>query len=226
LNNETLWLIGQILRKQLKHMMRLWRGIPWSLRAMLVNSISVMMSVYVLVLAWLLWQTRGLQPLQQADAVMVLGARAYVGGQVNPCLAARVALGVRLHQSGYAPYLLVTGGIDREDGVSEADVMRQLAQQAGVAHAAILTERASTSTYENLMLSQPVLEQYHLSRVIIVSEPYHIARIRLLAHAQGWHQIQVVGSTESLCWSHPRYAMRAVMREPLAIIQNKLKGYY
>lgn len=187
------------------------------------------LAVYIGLIGWILVQVKQFQqrPVYQADLIMVFGAHVQANGQLNRCLSARVQQAVQLYHAGYAPYLLMAGGINPEDGLSEADTMQRLAIQAGVPASRILRERASRNTYENLKLSQPLVQQLRAKKVIMVSDWFHLPRINQMAQAQGYAQRQMVAAyTDNPCWYNSQLRVRAVSREPLAITKNVLKGYF
>lgn len=162
---------------------------------------------------------------QPADAVLVLGNRAYRNGAPNPCLTGRVDTGVALVRAGLASQLVMSGGVDREDGRVEAEVMLQHAR--GIGHAgAVLLEAKSDSTRENLALSQPVLQAAGARRVIVVSEPYHLWRVERLARAGDFGRTFDVqyAAAPTACWQRWGMRFRGALREPLAIVNNALHG--
>ncbi|WP_043112497.1 YdcF family protein, partial [Pseudacidovorax intermedius] len=124
-------------------------------------------------------------PAKDADAALVLGNRAFIDGAPNPCLASRVDAAVALAQAGRVKLLVMSGGVDHEDGRIEADAMEGLARAAGYT-GPVLRESASQSTRENLRLSRPLLEAAGVRRVIVVTEPSHLWRTRQLARGSGF----------------------------------------
>lgn len=205
---------------------RILRRRHW--RFILSGGLLVLMAYFCLI-GWIIYQVKRFdqQPVHTADLIMVFGAHVQANGKLNRCLAARVQQAVRLYHAGYAPYLLMSGGINPEDGLSEADTMQRLAIQAGVPAARILRERASHNTYENLKLSQPLAQRIQAKQVIMVSDWFHLPRINQMAQAQGYMQRQMVAAyADNPCWYNPKLRARAVSREPLAIVKNVLKGYF
>src|SRR5579862_2199670 len=89
------------------------------------------------------------------------GPRCQQGFVVNPhynvCLESRINQAVYLYKNHYAPKILMSGGIDSGATVSEADTMKTIAEKDGIPAADILVETKSTSTYQNLALSQKIL---------------------------------------------------------------------
>jgi uncharacterized SAM-binding protein YcdF (DUF218 family) len=165
-------------------------------------------------------------PEQAADAALVLGNRAYLRGKPNPCLTGRVDAGLALARQGLVRELVMSGGEDWEDGRIEAEVMEHHARQAGYA-GPLVKEAKSTSTYENLALSRPLLEAAGVKRVIIVSEPYHLWRVERLARASGFDgafDVQYAAAPTS-CWRDWGMLFKGALREPLAIVNNAAKGY-
>jgi uncharacterized SAM-binding protein YcdF (DUF218 family) len=158
---------------------------------------------------------------QKADAVIVLGAQAYYpAGRWNPCLKARVERGVALVKAGYAPKLVLSGGVDKEDGAIEAQVMQDIAAAAGLPRRQTILEPRSTSTAENLRFSLALLTS---KRVLIVSDPFHLARAGMLARKLGL-EATLVGAPKSPCWSRFGIFSRFALREPLAMVENFLRG--
>ncbi|MBS0427986.1 MAG: YdcF family protein [Proteobacteria bacterium] len=165
-------------------------------------------------------------PARDADAALVLGNRVWLDGAPNPCLAARVDAAVALARAGRVPLLVMSGGVDHEDGRIEAEAMEGLARAAGYA-GPVLREPASQSTRENLVLSRPVLEAAGVRRVIVVTEPSHLWRTRQLAAGSGFDRAFDVqyAAAPSDCRRWDR-ALRAALREVAAVVNNAIRGDY
>ncbi|MDM0017706.1 YdcF family protein [Variovorax saccharolyticus] len=165
-------------------------------------------------------------PQRPADAALILGNRAYKDGRPNPCLTGRVDAGLALAQAGTVRQLVFSGGVDREDGRIEAEVMEQHARSAGYT-GALLLEPASQSTRENLSMSRGVLEAAGIRSVVIVTEPYHLWRAERLVRATGFDrlfEVQFAAATSS-CWQTWGMAFKGALREPFAIVNNAANGY-
>ena len=118
----------------------------------------------------------------------MLGCRLRPDGSPTSQLRRRLALGVKLYQSGAAPLIVVSGG---GAPVSEAQTMAELARAAGVPDPALVCEAASRNTAENALNSARLLRQIGLSRVLLVSSRMHLLRARWLFRLAG---LRVVGS--------------------------------
>lgn len=188
------------------------------------------LAVLLTALALYVWrhaQERLARPqLQAADAALVLGNRAYLNGKPNPCLTNRVDRGLELWRVGQVRLLTLSGGVDREDGRIEAQVMAAHARSAGYS-GVLLEESLSSSTRENLAMSWPVLQAAGVRRVIVVSDAYHLWRVERLARASGFDgafDVQYAAAPAD-CGRPAWQAMRSALREPLAIVNNALNGY-
>ncbi|MFW5704166.1 MAG: YdcF family protein [Patescibacteria group bacterium] len=143
----------------------------------------------------------GLDTSQKADAAIVLGAASYIDGQLNPCLISRVEEGVELYKEGTVPILIMSGGDDEEHiGVNEAKTMQMIAIDQGVPAEHIRVEARSTSTYENIIFTQNILQSEEASSVILVTEPFHMPRARITAQKHLKIPVYVKPATESPCW--------------------------
>jgi len=118
------------------------------------------------------------------DAIVVLGTRVLAGGRPSPALARRIDHAIRLYHQGFAEHLLLSGGLGAEPP-AEAEVMRALAVDAGVPAARIVLETGSTSTFENALMSAALLHERRWSRVLVVSDGYHLPRALLVFRRLG-----------------------------------------
>ena len=197
--------------------MRWWRLALLALTAVLLAGYGAIAAV--------IWQHArerlGQPPQRSADAALVLGNRAYLRGAPNPCLTGRGDAAVALARAGRVPRLVMSGGVDREDGRVEAEVMEAHARSIGYA-GPVLQEKVSSSTRQNLALSAPLLQAAGVKSVIVVSEPYHLWRVERLARASGFDRLFDVqyAAAPTSCWQRWGMLFRGALREPLAIVNN------
>jgi uncharacterized SAM-binding protein YcdF (DUF218 family) len=109
------------------------------------------------------------------DVIVVLGAAVWPGEQPSPALQRRILHAVDLLQRGYAAYLLVTGGVGKYPP-AEAAVMQRLAVVHGIPPQRILCEDQATSTFASALRCCDLLRQHGWSRVLIVTDRYHLPR--------------------------------------------------
>ncbi len=121
---------------------------------------------------------------QTADAIVVLGAAQYVG-RPSPVLRARLDHALELWQRGLAPRLIFTGGTGAGDTTSEAAVSRVYAMRRGVPDTAILLENEGRTTRESLAAVSAIMRARQLRTAILVSDPFHMLRLRILSTRYG-----------------------------------------
>lgn len=131
-----------------------------------------------LVIVWERLDTR-----TSAHAIVVLGAAQW-DGRPSPVLRARVDHAIQLWRRGLAPKLIVTGGRGQGDTTTEAAVERRYAMSHGVPASAILVEAESRSTSESLRNVAAMMDA-GAREVILVSDPFHMLRLSILARRFG-----------------------------------------
>lgn len=117
---------------------------------------------------------------RSADAIVVLGAAQY-NGRPSPVLRARLDHALRLYGEGYAPRIVVTGGVGRGDTTSEAIVGRHYLIARAVPAADVVVQPQGRSTEASITAVADWLEGEGLHSVILVSDPFHMFRLRLEA---------------------------------------------
>ncbi|CAN5687768.1 MAG: YdcF family protein [Gemmatimonadetes bacterium] len=120
-----------------------------------------------------------------ADTIVVLGAAQY-DGRPSPVLRARLDHAIALYREEMAPTLILTGGVGVGDTVSEAVVGHRYMTRAGVPASAILTERSGLRSVESLGAAAQLMQSRGLQSAILVSDPFHMLRLRLLARRFGF----------------------------------------
>lgn len=119
-----------------------------------------------------------------SDAIVVLGAAQYVG-RPSPVLRARLDHALDLWQRGLAPRLIFTGGTGAGDTTSEAAVSRNYALKHGVPDTAILMENEGRTTRESLAAVSAIMRERQMRTAILVSDPFHMLRLRILSAQYG-----------------------------------------
>lgn len=111
----------------------------------------------------------------KADAIVVLGAGVGLDGKAGKGLERRVLHAARLYKKGFAPHIIMTGGVGTNPP-AEAEVAARLAMTKGVPRAAIALENKSTSTWENAEYATAICKKRGWKSVLIVSDPFHLYR--------------------------------------------------
>lgn len=160
--------------------------------------------------------------LHPVDAIVVLGARVQPGGRLSRSAAERVLCAVQLHQQGWAPVLLFTGG-GAAELPAEADEMAAEALRLGVPGDALLVETSSRNTWENAAFSADVLRARKLRSAIVVTHAFHCRRTKRAFLRRG---ISALAHPVSSTWMRegdPR-ALELVLREYVALAIDLLGG--
>ncbi len=119
-----------------------------------------------------------------ADVILVLGAAEY-RGRPSPVLEARLNHALYLYLKKTAPYILTTGGAGGEPFFTEGDVGRSYLSRHGVPSEAILVEPEGESTAESVAAAVEIMHQKNLRSAVVVSDGYHIFRVKQMLMAQG-----------------------------------------
>lgn len=133
--------------------------------------------------AVLMWSSR--DEARPAQAIVVLGAAQYAG-KPSPVLRARLDHALDLWNRHLASLLIFTGGTGAGDTTSEAAVGRSYARRHGVPDSAILEENAGRTTSESMRAVAGMLEVRGLQTALLVSDPFHMLRLRILARRFGF----------------------------------------
>jgi uncharacterized SAM-binding protein YcdF (DUF218 family) len=133
--------------------------------------------------AVLIWSSR--DEAQPAQAIVVLGAAQYAG-KPSPVLRARLDHALDLWNRHLASLLILTGGTGSGDTTSEAAVGRNYARKHDVPDSAILVENEGRTTSESMRAVAGMLEVRGLQTALLVSDPFHMLRLRILARRFGF----------------------------------------
>jgi len=167
---------------------------------------------------YLYGQRDGARP---ADAIVVLGAAQY-DGRPSPVLRARVDHALLLYEDDVAPRIIFTGGVGAGDTVSEARVAQRYAVRAGVPEEATLVEVAGLRSVESLLAVAELMEEEELETAVLVSDPFHMLRLRVMALRIGLTVYSSPTRTSPIS-ADRRREMRHALREsfilPLALIR-------
>src|SRR5579862_2369912 len=125
-----------------------------------------------------------------ADVIIVLGAAEY-RGRPSPVLEARLNHALFLYLQNMAPRIMTTGGKGVDPTFSEGEVGHAYLSRHGVPSEAILVESAGETTVQSIAGAAEIMRQMSLKSCIVVSDGYHIYRVKKMLEMQG---IKVYGS--------------------------------
>ena len=155
-----------------------------------------------------------------ATAIVVLGAAQYVG-RPSPVLRARLDHAIALWRAGLAPRMIFTGGRGDGDTTSEAAVSRRYALRRGVPDSAIVMENTGRTTRESLQGVAAIMNGQRQRDVILVSDPFHMLRLSILARRLGLNPLTSPTRTSPISQSRDqtwRYVVNESLKVPVVYL--------
>ena len=119
-----------------------------------------------------------------ADAIVVLGAAQY-NGRPSPVFRARLDHAATLYQRGFAPTVLVTGGVGARDTLNEANVGRDYLRRLGISDEAVIPLAGGHDTFASLKQVKNWFAGHDSRRVLLVSDGFHMLRLQIIARRLG-----------------------------------------
>ena len=157
--------------------------------------------------------------LEPADAAIVPGNTVSPDGTPSARLQGRLDAALALFRSGHCGLIVVSGAVGAE-GVDESEVMKRYLVDRGVPPDRVLQDGQGSNTAATARHAALALRARGLTRVLAVSQFFHVPRLRRLLAAEGLH---VVGQ------AHARYFefrdIYAVLREVAAMAVLMIKGH-
>jgi uncharacterized SAM-binding protein YcdF (DUF218 family) len=160
------------------------RRSPWRWVIFGVLGVVALALLYYVVTLYQVWSTGRSDQARPVDAIVVMGAAQY-DGTPSPQLAARLDQVVRLWDQDLAPLVVTTGGKQPGDRFTEAEASAAYLEDRGVPAEAIVLENDGSTTYESLEGVADILDARGLSSVLVVTDPYHALRARMVAEEVG-----------------------------------------
>jgi uncharacterized SAM-binding protein YcdF (DUF218 family) len=112
---------------------------------------------------------------ERADGIIGAGIALRSDGGASLMSAAVARRSAHLWHSGVAPKVLFAGGY-AQNGVTEAEAMRDITLAEGVPASAIMLETASMRTHLNAQLTKPIVEHLGWRRIVLVAQHIHARR--------------------------------------------------
>lgn len=116
-------------------------------------------------------------------AIVVLGAAQY-NGKPSPVLKARLDHAAALYADSVAPILVLTGGVATGDKTSEAEAAAAYLSKQ-LPPVALVVLPAGRTTEESVAAAAEWCRGYGITEIVVVSDPFHMLRVRLEARRQG-----------------------------------------
>lgn len=195
----------------------MWRLARWGRRLVWAAlAVGLLGCLYVAVTFVHVWSTARTDQAGPADAIVVLGAAQY-DGEPSPVLRARLDHAAALYEAGHAPLIVVTGGKQEGDRVTQALAGFNHLRGLGIPEESILLEVDGDSTYTELRATERILADRDLDRVLMVSEAYHSARLLAIADE--------VGLDGAVSPTDTDYGVGSLLRETAALSLGRIVGF-
>ena len=162
-------------------------------------------------------RSRSLPPV---DAVVVMGAAQY-DGRPSAQLASRLDHVVTLWELGGVGRVVVTGGSRPGDRFSEAAASEEYLVARGVPRSSIDSEDQGTTTWESMQEVEAMVDAD--ASMIIVTDPHHGLRSRLIAEEAGFTDVAVSTTPTSVVsgWT----SVRRHLVESAGVAVGRLVGF-
>jgi uncharacterized SAM-binding protein YcdF (DUF218 family) len=156
--------------------------IRWALRIAALGAVVV--GGYLAVTLAQIWQQSRRDEARPAQAIVVFGAAQY-NGRPSPVLKARLDHAAALYRRGLAPVVVVTGGKEPGDRVTEAAASADYLAGVGVPQSDVLREVRGRTSWQSLSAASAFLRARGVRRVVLVSDGFHALRVKAMASALG-----------------------------------------
>lgn len=168
---------------------------------------------------------------ETADAIVVLGAAQY-GGRPSPVLKSRLDHALGLWQADRAPHVVLTGGRRPGDLISEAAAGRRYLVRRGIPNDSMMLEPAGRTSLASIRGAAELLTASRTRggtmangptesgerprpRVLLVSDPFHMLRLDVLARMNGLTPLPSPTRTSPI--SANRAVLEYMLRESVAL---------
>jgi uncharacterized SAM-binding protein YcdF (DUF218 family) len=153
----------------------LWRGVVgFVLVAVLVVGTT----------AFRVWQFGRVDQHPKSDVIIVLGAAEY-DGDPSSVLRARLNQAMDLYRAGVASEIVTVGGRQPTDRYTEAQAGQRYLTDRGIPADRVLAVNSGNDTLASFQAAAPVLRQHGWRTAVLVSDPWHMLRSKLMAQDCG-----------------------------------------
>jgi uncharacterized SAM-binding protein YcdF (DUF218 family) len=173
-----------------------WSRLAADLRkplALVLFALAGFFAGYFIFVYWQVWRQANRDEAGPADAIVVFGAAEY-RGHPSPVLKARLDHALDLYRKGLAAHIITTGGHGGDNQFSEAEVGRSYLAKNNVPSEMIAVETEGETTMESAAAVAEIMDRMQMSSCIVVSDGYHIYRVKQMLQAHG---IRALGSPRS-----------------------------
>ena len=196
------------------------RLVRWTVRAVLA---AVVLSLLVAgVTAVRIWQVARLDSRAKVDAIVVLGA-AQFDGRPSPIFRARLDHAKALYDDGVGGVVITVGGNREGDRFTEAAAGARYLRSSGVPSSAVAEVGEGSDTLTSLAAVAALVQERSWDRVVLVTDPWHSYRARVMARDVGLTARTSPARTGPVVQGRGR-EMRYIARETAAVLYYRVFG--
>ncbi len=184
-----------------KQKKRVWRAI--------LTVVITLVVAYLGVIVMVVWKKHHLPPVEDYDAIIVLGAQVKPDGTPNLQLQWRLDAALDAWR-GHPCLIVVCGAKGADEPAPEGEVMRNYLIDKDVPEEEILADTSSFNTRENLRNAAALLEGRGVRRVCVVTSDYHVPRALALAEDEGFEACGIASPTLGGFWLVKNHTREAV----------------
>jgi uncharacterized SAM-binding protein YcdF (DUF218 family) len=178
--------------------------------------------VYLAVTFVQVWMASRRDEARAAEAIVVFGAAQY-NGRPSPVLRARLDHAAELYERDIAPTIVVTGGNRPGDRTNEATASAAyLRRTYGIPDEAILREISSSNSWQQMASAANELRKRDKEEVILVTDPFHAARVQAMADELGLESHVSPTRTSPIQGTEE---LRHFARETVAVAAGRIVGF-
>jgi uncharacterized SAM-binding protein YcdF (DUF218 family) len=122
--------------------------------------------------------------VDHADVIVVLGAAQY-NGRPSPVFEARLRHALSMYRDGFSEQILVAGGGQPGDRVTEGESGKEFLMEQGVPFEAVHAGAGGSTTEQSLQEVATYMTGSGLDTAFLVSDPWHNLRVRRIARDLG-----------------------------------------
>lgn len=167
--------------------------------------------------------------IENADAIVVLGAGVMPDGTLSDESLRRAVSGMQLFNRGLAPLIVLSGPARRDQpDRSEAEIRRDLAIQWGIPAGQILVVSDVLTTQEESLKVTSALSERAASSALLVTSSLHMKRARAVFERSGLKILPAPSDDYPGSAASPQQRfllMMWVLEQGLANLHYKLAGY-
>lgn len=198
-----------------------WQRMPDKLHKGIWGLFIAGVAVFILMEGKILYYANQ-TPQKEADYLIVLGCQVR-GTRITRSLKYRLEAAYEYAVENPETKIIVSGGQGFGEDISEAEAMKGWLVEKGIEADRVYMEDKSVNTHENMKFSREMIEKQggtiKNSRVVVVSNGFHISRALKLGEKQGFEQLEGLGAK-----TDPILAVSYYIREAFALLKDSIVG--